>query len=149
MTILKVLHLTISPSIRTGVFPRLKNGSDRMEGVSFKNGACFLCGRPRIKPGGGAGFAINGLSPTNSFDEKGSGTPRDDILTKLLCSCQRRMFHVHRQRNFDRWHLNWIVTWFFGGSFVELVRSELWRDSTLPWDINGSCLNTASLDFSL
>lgn len=106
MTILKVLHLTISPSIRTGVFPRLKNGSDRMEGVSFKNGACFLCGRPRIKPGGGAGFAINGLSPTNSFDEKGSGTPRDDILTKLLCSCQRRMFHVHRRRNFDRWHLN-------------------------------------------
>lgn len=61
--------------------PRLKNGSDRITGPSFRKGAVFLDARPRINPGGGAGLAINGLSPTSSFEEKGSGIPRDDILT--------------------------------------------------------------------
>ena len=86
----------MSPSILTGVVPRLKNGSDRMTGASLRKAAVFLDGRPRIRPGGGAGLAISGLSPTNSFEAKGSGIPRDDILTILSLLASLGSCHCNR-----------------------------------------------------
>nr|CAG4636913.1 EOG090X043H [Ceriodaphnia reticulata] len=68
-------------------------------GLSFKKGAVFLIGRPRINPGGGVGFAINGLSPTSSFEEKGSGIPRDVILTILSLLGPLSSFHRNSKRS--------------------------------------------------
>ena len=68
----------MSPSILTGV-ARLKTGC---KSITAWNSWCphdFFSGRPRIKPGGGAGLAISDLSPTNSFEANGSGVPFDAI----------------------------------------------------------------------
>ena len=52
-----------------------------MVGFSLKIPFDFLTAAGRSKsPGGGDGLAINILSPTNSFEAKGSGILRDDTL---------------------------------------------------------------------
>lgn len=69
--------------MRTGVVPRLKKDSVlTVAGASLrKEPADFLTAAGRSKsPDGGAGLAINILSPTNSLEAKGSGILRDDIL---------------------------------------------------------------------
>jgi hypothetical protein len=61
--------------------PRLKKDSVLTVGFSLKKPSDFLTAAGRSKsPGGGAGLAINILSPTNSFEAKGSGILRDDTL---------------------------------------------------------------------
>jgi hypothetical protein len=68
--------------MRTGVVPRLKKDSVLTVGASLrKEPADFFTAAGRSKsPDGGAGLAINILSPTNSLEAKGSGILRDDIL---------------------------------------------------------------------
>jgi hypothetical protein len=71
----------MSPSIRTGV-ARLKTGCElKTAWGSCEIGACFL---RRINPGGGAGLAINSLSPTNSLEANASGSPFDDAIVLSL-----------------------------------------------------------------
>lgn len=71
---------TMSPNIRTGVVPRLKNDSDRMVGVSLVKPVFLTAAGRSSNPGGGLGLAMIVRSPTNSSEAKGSGILRDDIL---------------------------------------------------------------------
>lgn len=69
-----------------------------MVGFSLKIPFDFLTAAGRSKsPGGGDGLAINILSPTNSFEAKGSGILRDDTLidfSSFLGSYQRCILHT-------------------------------------------------------
>lgn len=89
----KERNITISPSIRTGVVPRLKKDSDRIVGVSLMKPFDFFTAAGRSSnPGGGLGLAMSLLSPTSSSEAKDSGILRDDILigsASLLGSCQQ------------------------------------------------------------